>query len=295
MTNKINLYVNSSNKKTDETTTNLKCVIPSGLLPSYGKDYFTMSITSFYCYKTFYQMDSTNNEFNLIIRDTSDNLTQLLFFSFEDCIGNPNVYNIRDELNTLLNNYCSVTYDKIKNVFLFTRTKAHSTTNHKIFLKIKTCGTFLGFSRDYNNKEIEITEDGIYSYQPINVIYHQQLLINIDGGIPMSINNLDNRNGVFKPSSIFFMKPLDINRHQLIMYDNFDANSSFQDRISQIENLNQINIRITNQDNEEISTLGDWQLTFQFEQHNEDITERLLTQIKEYISYLFIIIGNYLS
>ena len=47
MTNKINLYVNSSYKKTDETTTNLKCIIPSGLLPSYGKDYFTISITSF--------------------------------------------------------------------------------------------------------------------------------------------------------------------------------------------------------------------------------------------------------
>ena len=111
----------------------------------------------------------------------------------------------------------------------------------------------------------------------------------------MNINNLDNKNGVFQPSSIIFMKPLDINRNQLIMYDNYDANSSFQYRISQIENLNQINIRITNQDNEEITTLGDWQLTFQFEQHNEDITERLLTQIKEYISYLFIIIGNYLS
>ena len=295
MTNKINLYVNSSYKKTDETTTNLKCIIPSGLLPSYGKDYFTMSITSFYCYNTFYQMDGTNNEFNLIIRDTSNNLTQLFLFSFEDCIGNPNVYNIRDELNLLLNGYISVTYDKIKNLFLFTRTKAHNENNDKIYLKIKTCGTFLGFSKDYNNKEIEITEDGIYSYQPINVIYHQQLLINIDGGIPMNINNLDNRNGVFQPSSIIFMKPLDINRNQLIMYDNYDANSSFQYRISQIENLNQINIRITNQDNEEITTLGDWQLTFQFEQHNEDITERLLTQIKEYISYLFIIIGNYLS
>ena len=240
-------------------------------------------------------MDGTNNEFNLIIRDTSNNLTQLFLFSFEDCIGNPNVYNIRDELNSLLNGYISVTYDKIKNLFLFTRTKAHNENNDKIYLKIKTCGTFLGFSKDYNNKEIEITEDGIYSYQPINVIYHRQLLINIDGGIPMNINNLDNRNGVFQPSSIIFMKPLDINRNQLIMYDNYDANSSFQYRISQIENLNQINIRITNQDNEEITTLGDWQLTFQFEQHNEDITERLLTQIKEYISYLFIIIGNYLS
>ena len=50
-------------------------------------------------------------------------------------------------------------------------------------LILKTCGTFLGFSKDYNNKEIEITTDGVFSYQPINVIYHQQLLINIDGDI----------------------------------------------------------------------------------------------------------------
>ena len=295
MTDKINLYVNSSYRKKDETTTNLKVIVPSGLIKSYGKDYFTLSITSFYCFNTLYQMDENNSDFNIVIRDISNNTFKYLFFSFVDCIGNPNVYNILEELNLLLNGYISVTYDKIKNLFLFTRTKAHNENNDKIYLKIKTCGTFLGFSKDYNNKEIEITEDGIYSYQPINVIYHRQLLINIDGGIPMNINNLDNRNGVFQPSSIIFMKPLDINRNQLIMYDNYDANSSFQYRISQIENLNQINIRITNQDNEEITTLGDWQLTFQFEQHNEDITERLLTQIKEYISYLFIIIGNYLS
>jgi hypothetical protein len=295
MTDKINLYVNSSYRKKDETTTNLKVIVPSGLIKSYGKDYFTLSITSFYCFNTLYRMDENNSDFNIVIRDISNNTFKYLFFSFVDCVGNPNVYNILEELNLLLNGYISVTYDKIKNLFLFTRTKAHNENNDKIYLKIKTCGTFLGFSKDYNNKEIEITEDGIYSYQPINVIYHRQLLINIDGGIPMNINNLDNRNGVFQPSSIIFMKPLDINRNQLIMYDNYDANSSFQYRISQIENLNQINIRITNQDNEEITTLGDWQLTFQFEQHNEDITERLLTQIKEYISYLFIIIGNYLS
>jgi hypothetical protein len=71
-----------------------------------------MSVTSFYCYNTFYQMDNTNNEFNLIIRNSDGDIHQLLIFSFEDCIDDPNVYNIRDELNTLLNDYCSVTYDK---------------------------------------------------------------------------------------------------------------------------------------------------------------------------------------
>ena len=98
MTDKINLYINSKSRKKDETTSYLKCIIPSGLIKSYGKDYLTLSITSFYCFNTFYQMDETNNEFSLII-------------------GNPNVYNIHDELNSLLDGYISVTYDKIKKYF----------------------------------------------------------------------------------------------------------------------------------------------------------------------------------
>ena len=52
MTDKINLYVNSGYRKADETTTNLKVIVPSGLIKSYGKDYFTLSITSFYCFNT---------------------------------------------------------------------------------------------------------------------------------------------------------------------------------------------------------------------------------------------------
>jgi len=271
MTDKINLYVNSSYRKKDESTTNLKIIVPSGLIKSYGKDFFTLSITSFYCYNTLYQMDENNSDFYVVIRDISGNVYQYLFYHFVDSVGNPNDYNIRDELNSLLLNYISVTYDKVKNLFLYTRTK-------------------------YNNKEILITTEGIYSYQPINVIYHQQILINIDGDIQMAINNLDNKNSdVLEPTSVLFMKPIDIQRNQLIMYDNWDSNSSFQYKISQKDTINQINIRITNQDNEPIPTLGDWQLTMQLERHDEDITESLLTQIKEYISYLFLIIGTYLS
>jgi hypothetical protein len=296
MTDKINLYVNSSYRKNDETTTRLKVIVPSGLIKSYGKDYFTLAITSFYCFNTLYQMDETNSDFIIIVRDASDNIFKYLYFSFVECVGNPNVYDIRDELNTLLKDYISVTYDKIKNLFLFTRTKAVDASNNKIYLKNKTSANFLGFSKDYINKEIEITPDGVYSYRPINVIYHQQILINIDGDIQMAINNLDNKiSDVLEPSSVLFMKPIDINKNQLIMYDNYDGNASFQYKISQKDTINQINVRITNQDNEEIATLGDWQLTMQLERHDENMTESLLTQIKEYISYIFLILGTYLS
>ena len=82
-------------------------------------------------------MDETNNEFSLIIRNSDGNLYELLFFNFVECVGNPNVYNILDELNSLLDGYISVTYDKIKNSFLFIRTKAQDTNNDKIYLKVK--------------------------------------------------------------------------------------------------------------------------------------------------------------
>lgn len=296
MTDKINLYINSAYRKKDETTSNLRIIIPSGLIKSYGKDYLTLSITSFYCYNTLYQMDSNNNSFAIIFRNNTGNVHQTLFYNFVTCIGNPNVHDIRDELNTLLTNYCSVTYDKIKNVFLFTRTKAQDSNFYKMYLKIYNCHSFLGFSKSYTYKEIEIsTTNGLLSYQPINVNYHQQLLFNIDGDIQMQLNNLDNKNSdTLEPSSVLFMKPIDINKNQLIMYDNIDGNASFQYKISQKDTINQINFFITNQDNETISTLGEWQMTLQLERHDEDITESLLTQIKEYMKYIFIVIGEYL-
>jgi hypothetical protein len=93
----------------------------------------------------------------------------------------------------------------------------------------------LRISKDCNNKEIEIT---IMDYVPINLktfIYHHQLLINIDGDIQMAINNLDNNNSdVLEQSSVLFIKPFDLNKNRLIMYDNWDGNASFQYKISQI-------------------------------------------------------------
>ena len=114
----------------------------------------------------------------------------------------------------------------------------------------------------------------------------------------MSINNLDNKNAnYFEPSSVLFMKPIDIHNNQLILYNNIDGNTtytSFQYRISRIDTVNQINIRITNQDNEEISTLDNWHLILQLERHDEDHTESILNQIKQYIIYIYLVIGEYL-
>ena len=84
-----------------------------------------------------------------------------------------------------MHTYLSVSYDMIKQFI--------SVYQNKDMFKNKIVFYFWGFSKYNNNEEIEITARGMYSHQPINVFYHQQLLMNKDGGgFQMSICPLRN-------------------------------------------------------------------------------------------------------
>ena len=40
-------------------------------------------------------------------------------------IGNPNIYDVMQNLNSLLSVYCNVTYDRIKNEYIYTQEYIH--------------------------------------------------------------------------------------------------------------------------------------------------------------------------
>ena len=63
---KINIYVNSKNRKSDETPSNFSVIIPDGLLKCASDEYFSLSVNSFYCYNDFYQCNINSNSFNII-------------------------------------------------------------------------------------------------------------------------------------------------------------------------------------------------------------------------------------
>ena len=44
---KVNIYVNSKNRKSDETPSNFSVIIPDGLLRVNKDEYFTLSVNSF--------------------------------------------------------------------------------------------------------------------------------------------------------------------------------------------------------------------------------------------------------
>ena len=110
---KLNIYVNSKSRKSDETASNFSVIIPDGLLRVNKDEYFTLSVNSFYCYNDFYQCNINSNYFTLIFRNNLNvvYLTQKLYLN----IGNPNVYDLLSDINSKLSGYLNCTYDNIKN------------------------------------------------------------------------------------------------------------------------------------------------------------------------------------
>ncbi len=122
---KINIYVNSKNRKSDEKPSNFSIIIPGGLLNVNKDEYFTMSVNSFYCYNDFYQCNNNCNSFNVYDRNDLNNITTLQLFYLP--VGNLNVYDIVSAINSVLQpaNVLSCTYDNIKNKITFTRLIPH--------------------------------------------------------------------------------------------------------------------------------------------------------------------------
>jgi hypothetical protein len=223
-------------------------------------------------------------------RDINNNIFEPAILSLS-CIGNPYVYNIRDDLNQILtSSICEVVYDKITNAFVYVRKKEQTDNCYKMFISPINCGNFLGLA---DNEEFEIKFEGSVSY-PVNVIAHKILYFSVEGDIQLSENNFNNiKKSTFQPSNIIFYKNIDMDKNKLLTYDNNDSNASFEYKLSNTQEIHTFDITVFNQDGATIEDMPNWSMCIQFEKHVKDDSVTLLRQIKEYLSYIFLVMGNY--
>lgn len=110
---KINIYINSKNRKENENANKFTVKIPNNLLRLNRDEYFTLNVNGFYCYNSWFNcIDGFNNMFQIIVYDVNDYITSIFDYRLQD--GNPNVNDVRTNLNNLLLNQVVVSYDKIK-------------------------------------------------------------------------------------------------------------------------------------------------------------------------------------
>ena len=129
---KINIYINSKNRDLSEQISNFTVRIPQNLLRLESGEYFTLNINGFYCFNSWFNcIDGFNNEFQIIIKNDNNEIVETTVYRIND--GNPNVNDVRTNLNTLFLNKVIVSYDKQrKKIYL----KEHYPFQHKIILCI---------------------------------------------------------------------------------------------------------------------------------------------------------------
>ena len=294
---KINIYINSKNRDLSEQISNFTVRIPQNLLRLSQGEYFTLNVNGFYCYNSWFNcIDNFNNEFHIIIKNIDNEVIQTYVYKLND--GNPNVNDVRTNLNNLLLNKVNITYDKQRNKFIFKRTLPVSTENYKMYLKIINSEDFLGFYKSDRDTEIFLPYlQNVYSNNIINILGDEAIIIKINGDCILAGNTVDNfGTETYEPSNIIFMKPIDVPSNGLLKYNNEDGGDSFQYRLANVEQITWFTLTVYNQDNELIPNFSDYILLLQFIRHKteEGKLEILLNSLLDYVKQIYLMISHFL-
>ena len=293
---KINIYINSKNRDLGDETSSFTVRIPQNLLRLEQGEHFTLNVNGFYCYNSWFNcIDNFNNQFQVIIKNNINQIVNIYDYKLND--GNPNVNDVLKNLNSLLINNIVVSYDKQRNKFIFKRTLVVSTQNYYMYLNIVNSEDFLGFFKsDRNNLILLSYLEDLYSYNIVNILGDEAIIIKIAGDCILAGNTVDNfGTTTYEPSKIIFMKPIDVPSNGLLKYNNEDGGDSFQYRLANIEQITYFNLTVHNQDDELIPNFSDYILLLQFIRHKteEGKVEILLNTIIDYIKQIYLLVSHF--
>ena len=294
---KINIYINSKNRDSNEQISNFTVRIPQNLLRLQSGEYFTLNVNGFYCYNSWFNcIDGFNNEFQIIIKNIDNEVIEIFNYKLND--GNPNVNDVKSNLNGLLLNKILVTYDKQRNKFIFKRSLPVSTQNYTMYLNIINSEDFLGFYKSDRNINILLPYlQNVFSNNIVNILGDEAIIIKINGDCILAGNTVDNfGTETYEPSNIIFMKPIDVPSNGLLEYNNEDGGDSFHYRLANIEQITWFTLTVHNQDNELIPNFSDYILLLQFIRHKteEGKIEVLLNTIVDYLKQIYLLITHFL-
>jgi hypothetical protein len=285
---KINIYVNSKNRRTDEPTSNFNIIIPDGLLKINNNEEFELNVISFNCINSFYHCNNDSNRFQIIFRNNLNNMYMIQDYYLNN--GNPNIYDVLNNINVLTSVYMTTTYNRITNKFNYTRTYPQTTNYYNMYIKPYNSSNFLGL---LNNVEYFINFSATECIYPINIITIKSLCIGVSGDISFKFNNMEsNTNGIYKASDLILVKSVDVNKNELIKYDNVDGGDSFRYSLGNREKIKYFVLSVYNQDGMTISDMPDYFIHIQFIIRKKDETKLILNKVLEYNKESYLILGH---
>ena len=290
---RINLYLNSVNRTIGDKPSSFEMVMANTLLTADTNEIFFLNVIQFNTFNNFYQVQKGyNTDFEILIYNHDNEFHDSIIGEIPE--GNLTVYDILNYLKVLLSGIINISYDKIKNKFIFTAISSNA--NHAyIYLNIINCDLLLGFSRLKRLKPILLEHNiNIYSEQPINVISITNIFVHVSGDLYLNDENYDNHNSSeIDNNNIIFSMAIDKPFNTCLSYNNIDGGNSFYYRLDNSKaNINRFKLEIKDQFNQIIPNFPEYNMILQFtKKTRENVFLIPIVDIKNYLMQLYLMIG----
>ena len=290
---RINLYLNSVNRTIGDKPSSFEMVMSNTLVTVDTNEIFFINVIQFNTFNNFYQVQTGyNTDFEIIIYDKDNVLHDTIIGEIPE--GNLTVSDILNYLQTLLINLINISYDKIKNKFIFTAISSNA--NHAyIYLNIINCDSLLGFSRSKRLINILLAHNvNVYSEQPINVISITNFFVHVAGDLYLNDDNFDNhKSSEITNNDIIFSMAIDKPFNHCLSYNNSDGGNSFYYRLDNSKaNINRFKLEIRDQYKQIIPQFPDYNMIIQFtKKTRENVFYIPLIDIRSYLSHIYLMFG----
>ena len=274
-TRTITSFISSANRQPQDQSYNFTIDYPDGILSCRPNEYMEINVLSFDMPNTMYNINSKNNEFDII---TLDETVRKTIPS-----GNYSVKTFMAKLKTLIaNDFITITYNDAQNTYTFTKSD-ELIEEYKI--KPISIGQLIGV---LDNQEYEITTSG-YTTGLINLINYNKVMIRTEN-VAYYYSNVENirtnNNSVFNSNIIFWKTKTDIDPFRVLSYNNEDGGNSFVYKVENTQ-INSIIFQLRNERNEIITDAPDYMMVIQYNFYEEKDIINILISIDNIMKEMY--------
>jgi len=267
-----NIYINSANRGINEKPYDFTVFFDNQEIQVERNEGVNVNIVSFSLLNSMYNISqySRNNTFILPNITLNSDITITIPY------GNYSVYTFRDQLNVLLANIITVTYNVATNTYTY---KNISASSYSYSINPLTCSKLLGLTTTTSISPLGTTS----TY--VNMVSYQQVILRCPTLVfeSNSLDNIQDQNNFISVSDIlYWVNKQDVEPFKMINYKNEDGSTLYNYNVVN-RSFSYFNFKLTNELDEPIYDAPDYLLQLQiiiYDKDNSYFKEAMIQALK---------------
>jgi hypothetical protein len=267
-----NIYINSANRGINEKPYDFTVFFDNQEIQVERNEGVNVNIVSFSLLNSMYNISQYSRNNTFILRNITLNSDITITIPY----GNYSVYTFRDQLNVLLANIITVTYNVATNTYTY---KNISASSYSYSINPLTCSKLLGLTTTTSISPLGTTS----TY--VNMVSYQQVILRCPTLVfeSNSLDNIQDKNNFISVSDIlYWVNKQDVEPFKMINYKNEDGSTLYNYNVVN-RSFSYFNFKLTNELDEPIYDAPDYLLQLQiiiYDKDNSYFKEAMIQALK---------------